>query len=140
MDGVARLIAPDVALIWGGVLGAAVGGLALFAANWSGVRLQLGVALCAIAGAALGFTAVRIWQSPEFASFAAGAGMASDDAQMERVLKTYYPDDYAQVSATEQTLKATGASDVQIKDAVRKIAISLMQRQLPLASTENSLA
>jgi outer membrane lipoprotein SlyB len=140
MAGVADLIAPDLAFIWGGVLGAAVGGFALFAANWSGARLQGGIAACAVAGALLGMTVTRGLQTPAFASFAAGIGIASDDAEMERVLKTYYPDDYAQASATERTLKATGASDVQVKDALRKVAMSLMQRQMPLASTDNALA
>ena len=140
MGGVLDIVAPSVALIWGGVLGAGVGALALFAANWSGARLQVGIAACAIGGALLGRTIILLLQTPAFASFAAGAGLASDDAQMERVLKTYYPDDYAQAVSTEQTLKATGASDLQIKGALRKIAMSLMERQMPLASTENALA
>jgi hypothetical protein len=79
-------------------------------------------------------------QTPAFASFAAGLGMASDDAEMERVLKTYYPDDYAQAKATEETMKATGASDGQTRAALRKIGMSLMLRQMPLASTDNALA
>ena len=140
MTDVVSLIAPNLAIIWGGVIGAGAGALALFSASWSGVRLQAGVAACAIAGATLAYGAAIAWQSPEFKSFAAGAGLASDDAEMERVLKTYYPDDYAEAQATEQTLKATGASELQTKTALRKIAISLMQRQLPLASTENALA
>jgi len=140
MAGVLDFVAPNVALIWGGVLGAGVGAIALLAANWSGARLQGGVAACAVAGALLGRGAVLCLQSPAFASLAAGAGLASDDADMQRVLKTYYPDDYAQAQSAMQTLKATGASDDQMKDAVRRVALPLMQRQMPLASTENALA
>ena len=140
MAGVADLVAPDLALIWGGVLGAAVGGIALFAANWSGARLQGGIAACAVAGALLGFTVTRGLLTPAFASLAAGVGLASDDAEMERVLKTYYPDEYAQAKSTQQTLTATDASDVQVRGALWKIAMSLMQRQMPLGSTENALA
>lgn len=140
MDGVTNLVWANAALVWGGVLGAALGGCALFVAKWSGVRLQGGIAVAAVAGALVARTVTLGLGSPGFASFAAGVGMRSDDAEMEHVLKTYYPDDYAQVAATQQTLNATGASDAQIKGAVRKIAISLMQRQLPLASTENTLA
>jgi hypothetical protein len=140
MTGVLDIVAPNVALIWGGVAGAGVGAIALFAANWSGARLQGGIAACAVAGAVLGRVAVLALQSPAFASLAAGAGMASDEAQMQRVLKTYYPDDYAAAQAEIQTLNATGASDDQMKDAVRRIALPLLQRQMALASTENALA
>jgi hypothetical protein len=140
MTGVLDFVAPNVALIWGGVLGAGAGALALYAANWSGARLQGGIAACAVAGALLGHAAVLCLQSPAFASFAAGAGLASDDAQMERVLKTYYPDDYAAAQSEMQTLKATGASEAQVRDAVRRVALPLLQRQMPLASTENALA
>lgn len=140
MAGVLDIVAPNVALIWGGVAGAGVGAIALFAANWSGARLQVGIAACAVAGAVIGRTAVLCLQSPAFASLAAGAGMASDEAQMERVLKTYYPDDYASAQAEIQAMKATGASDDQMKDAVRRIALPLLQRQMALASTENALA
>jgi hypothetical protein len=140
MSGVVDIVVANAAFIWGGVLGAVAGGLALFAANWSGLRLQGGVAACAAAGALLAHMIVVGLQTPAFASFAAGVGMASDDARMEQVLKTYYPDDYAQVQAEIQTLKATGASDEQIKDAARRIALPLLQRQMPLASTDNALA
>jgi hypothetical protein len=140
MTGVLDFVAPNVALIWGGVAGAGVGAIVLFAVNWSGVRLQGGIAACAVAGALIGRTAVLLLQSPAFASLAAGAGMASDEAQMERVLKTYYPDDYAAAQAEIQAMKATGASDDQMKDGVRRIALPLLQRQMALASTENALA
>lgn len=140
MGGVTDLVWQNAALIWGGLAGMAIGGIALFAAGWSGARLQGGAFACGLVGAVLALTVTRGLQTPAFASFAAGVGMESDDAQMERVLRTYYPDDYAQVSATERTLKATGASDAQIKGELRKIAMSLMARQLPLASTENALA
>jgi hypothetical protein len=140
MDGVLAAMAPGLALIWGGVFGALLGAVALFAMGLSGAPLRSGIAASAVVGALLGQGVTFCLQTPSVASFIAGAGVASADADMERVLKTYYPDDYAQVQAEIQTLKATGASEAQTRDAVRKITAQLMQRQMPLASTENALA
>ena len=140
MDGVLAAMAPGLALIWGGVFGALLGAVVLFAMGLSGATLRSGIVVSAVVGALLGQGVTLCLQSPAVASFISGAGTASADADMERVLKTYYPDDYAQVQAEIQTLKATGASEAQTRDAVRKITAQLMQRQMPLASTENALA
>jgi hypothetical protein len=134
------LFAPVLALIGGGAIGAAIGGAVLAAQDWSGARFRAGLAIAFCLGAGLGYLVVAGPPSLDFAHFLPRLGPPSASEETERVLKTYYPDDYAAAKSTVDTLKATGASDAQTQSALRKVALSLMQRQMPLASTENALA
>lgn len=140
MAGAADYLAPALALFGGGALGAALGGALLFVTDWSGGRLRAAIGACAGLGALVGLIVTYGVPTPSFAFQMPRLLPPSDAEQMEQVLRTYYPDDYAQAQSAMQTLKATGASDDQMKDAVRRVALPLMQRQMPLASTENALA
>lgn len=140
MAGVADLLAPGLALFGGGAVGAALGGVLLFATDWSGARLRAAIAACAGVGAVLGLIVTYGLPAPSFAFKLPRLTPPSDSERMEAVLKTYYPDDFASVQGEMQALKATGASDDQRRDAVREIALPLLKRQMALASTENALA
>jgi hypothetical protein len=140
MAGAADYLAPALALFGGGALGAALGGVLLFGTQWSGARLRGSIGAAAGFGAMLGLVATYGVPTPGLAFHLPRLLPPSDAEEMERVLKTYYPDDYAAAQSTMLTLKATGASDQQVRDAERKIALPLLQRQMPLASTENALA
>ena len=139
MAGAADFLAPALALFGGGALGAALGGVALYATNCSGARLRSAIAACAGFGATLGLIAAYGLPTPSFAFQLPRLTPPSDAEEMERVLKTDYPDDFAAAQAEMRTLKATGASDDQIRDGERRIALPLLQRQMALASTENAL-
>jgi hypothetical protein len=140
MSGVADILVPVLALLGGGAVGAAVGGVALMRSDWSGGRLRGAIASCAVVGAVFGLVATVGLPMPALASLLPKSSSLAMGDDGERVLKTYYPDDYAQVQSTESTLKATGASQAQIAAAVHRQMIALMQRQMPLASNENTLA
>jgi hypothetical protein len=145
MVGAADYLAPALALFGGGALGAALGGVLLFATDWSGARLRAAVGACAGVGAMLGLIATYGLPTPSLAFQMPKFDLPrllprSDAEQTEWVLKTYYPDDYGAAQSAAQTLKATGAPEDQVTDAVRRIALPLLQRQMPLASTENALA
>jgi hypothetical protein len=140
MTGVADIVVPALALLGGGAVGAALGGAALLRSDWNAARMRGVIAGCAIVGAVFGLVATVGVPMPALASLLpkfSSSPMADDT---EHVLKTYYPDDYAQAQSTESTLKATGASQAQIAAALHRQMLSLMQRQMPLASNENTLA
>ena len=140
MTGVADIVVPALALLGGGAVGAALGGAALARTDWNGGRMRGAIAGCALVGAVFGLVATVGVPMPALASLLPKFSTSPMGDDTERVLKTYYPDDYAQAQSTQSTLKATGASQAQITAAVHRQMISLMQRQLPLASDENTLA
>ena len=140
MTGVADIAVPALALLGGGAVGAALGGAALMRSNWDGGRMRGAIASCAVVGAVFGLVATVGVPMPALASLLPKSSSSPMGEDTERVLKTYYPDDYAQAQSTERTLKATGASQAQITAAEHLQMISLMQRQMPLANNENTLA
>src|SRR5580658_11042643 len=137
MAGVADILVPALALLGGGAVGAALG--ALLRAAWNGDRLRGAIATCSIVGAMFGLAATVGVPMPALASLLSRLGSPSQD-DAARVLKAYYPDDYAEALSTESTLKATGASQAQITAALHRQMTTLMQRQTPLANNENTLA
>jgi len=97
----------------------------------------------AILGAGLGYFVIARPANPSLPSLAEmvpGFGEASDAVNMERVLKTYYPDDYAQAMAALDDLKSGRATQDDTERTLRTLAFPLMLRQLPLASTDNTSA
>ena len=143
MAGAADYLAPALALFGGGALGAALSGVLLFVTDWSGAKLRAAAGVCAGVGAGLGLVVTYGLPTPSFAFSAPDLSSLlprSDADETERILKTYYPDDYAAAQAEVRTLRATGASDEQVRDGVRRVALPLLQRQMALASTENALA
>jgi hypothetical protein len=140
MSGVADILVPGLALLGGGALGAALGGVALMRSEWSGGRLRGAIASCALVGAVFGLVATVGLPMPALASLMPKVDASPMGEDTERVLRTYYPDDYAQAQSTESTLKATGASHAQLSAALEHQMKSLLQRQMPLANNENALA
>jgi len=140
MSGAADILVPALALLGGGAVGAALGGAALLRTAWAGDRLRGAIAGCALIGAVFGLVATVGLPMPALASLLPRFGSAPTEDDGERILQTYYPADFAQAQSTQSTLQATGASQAQITAAVHRQMISLMQRQLPLASDENTLA
>jgi hypothetical protein len=140
MSGAADIMVPALALLGGGAVGAALGGVAMLRSEWTGARLRGAIASCALVGAVFGLVATVGIPMPALASLLPKFGSAAAEQDTERVLKAYYPDDYAQVQSTESTLKATGASEAQVSAALHRQMLALMQRQMPLANDENALA
>ena len=95
MSGAADILVPALALLGGGAVGAALGGAALFRTDWTGDRLRGAIAGCALIGSVLGLVASGV-PMPALASLLPRFPSAPTQADGERILKTYYPDDYAQ--------------------------------------------
>jgi hypothetical protein len=126
-----------VSLVGGGALGATLGGgLNVL----TGGRARGAILVWAVLGGAFGVVSTFGLPMGTLASFMAKLAGAPSDEETQNVLKTYYPDDYAQEQATQRTLTATGASQAQISAAVHSQMVGLMQRQIPLANDENALA
>jgi hypothetical protein len=140
MSGAADMLVPALALLGGGAVGAALGGAALLRTAWAGERLRGAIAGCALVGAVFALVATVGVPIPALASLLQRLGSSQTEAEGERILKTYYPDDYAEAQSTESTLKATGASQAQLAAALHRQMNALMQRQMPLANNENALA
>jgi hypothetical protein len=140
MTGVADIAVPALALLGGGAVGAALGGLALWRTDWTGGRLRGAIAACAACGAVFGLVATVGLPMPALASLLPKSGEAADKEALEGLLKTDYPDEYAQALSTRRTLAATGASQAQVDQAIERQMKALMQRQLPLANDANTLA
>jgi hypothetical protein len=125
------------ALVGGGALGAALG----VALNvLTGGRARAAILLFAVLGGAFCAVMTVTLPMPALTSALSSLGGAPTDEETQRVLKAYYPDDYAQTQATQRTLTATGASQAQINAALHHQMLALMQRQMPLASDENARA
>lgn len=143
MNGASDLMVSGLALAGGGALGAVFGvvlGLGLkWTAGWlAAIAVSLGAA-----GAVIGLMFVGDAAMPKLPSLSdllPKFGQAAYAADAERVLKTYYPDDYAAGEQTASAMRASGATNAQIEQAMIGVALPLMQRQLPLASTDNTLA
>jgi hypothetical protein len=125
--------------------GLIAGAVAAALAKAMGADRQIGIlaGAAAIIGAGFGYVAIArpaLPSLPSFGDLAPGFGAAKDEADLERVLKTYYPDDYVQVKTALDALKSGRAAQVDTERALRTIAFPLMLRQLPLASTENTTA
>jgi hypothetical protein len=136
--GAPQTLALALALFGGAAIGAAVGGALFLGRGRAGATAT--VAACAGGGALFGLIATVGLPMPALASLLPRLEQASAGAELERVLKTYYPQAYAEAKSTAGTLKAGGASDQQITDAMRRVALPLLRDQMPLASKENALA
>jgi len=125
------------ALAGGGALGAALG----VALNvLTGGRARAAILLFPVLGGSFCALMTVVLPMPALTAALSSFGGAPSDEETQNVLRTYYPDDYAQEQATQRTLTATGASPAQIKAALHGQMVGLMQRQIPLASDENALA
>jgi hypothetical protein len=131
------VVAALLFLSGGGALGVALGATLNVL---TGGQARGAIPACAALGGALGVVMMLAVPTPELTSFLSRFGGAPTEEETQRVLKDHYPDDYAQVQATERTLTATGASQAQINAALHHQMLTLMQRQMPLASDENALA
>jgi hypothetical protein len=129
-----------LALIGGAAVGGAAGGGLMGALQWSGGRLRAAIGTSAVVGATVGFMVTGGVPMPSLAALLPRLGGPSDAEEIQRVMKTYYPADYQSAVAEQQTLAATGASKDQVVAAMRQIALPLMQRQMPYASTDNAMA
>jgi len=123
------------AAICAAAAGALAGGV-----RWTGARLGMAVAAGALAGAVVGGATFAGPSLPDLQGILPKLVQASDAADMERVLKTYYPDDYAQAQSALSALKSGQATQEQTEDALRAIGYPLMARQISLASTDNTVA
>jgi hypothetical protein len=110
-----------------------------------GAERQIGVMAIvgALVGASVGYLEIARAVQPSLPSFGdlmPGLGEARDEAELERVLKTYYPSDYLQVRNALDDLKSGQTSQADAQRVLRTIGFPLMLRQLPQASTENTVA
>jgi hypothetical protein len=140
MTNAADIVVMALAIAGGGAIGAALGGGLSGALDWTGGRLHAALLTGAALGAGAGLFFAGGAPMPDLAALMPKFGAAADAAETERVLKTYYPSDYAQVKSTMDQMKARNASDAEVESALRAVALPLMKRQVPLASTENALA
>jgi hypothetical protein len=97
MSGATDILVPVLALLGGGAVGAALGGAALFRTAWTGDRLRGAIAGCALTGAVFGLVATVGVPKPALASLLPRFGSTPTEEDGQRVLKAYFPDDYAQV-------------------------------------------
>ena len=140
MTNAADILVIVLAIAGGGAVGAALGGGLSGALGWSGGRLYGALVAGAALGAGGGLCFSGAAPLPDLAALLPKFGAAADAAETERVLKTYYPSDYAQVRSTMDAMKASHASEAQVESALRAVALPLMKRQLPMASTDNAVA
>ncbi len=134
------------------VIGMSMGGPGVIAAaaaaglaKATGADRQIGAmaAVAALLGAGLGYFAIArpaMPSLPSLAELVPGFGEADDAVNMERVLKTYYPDDYVQAKTALDDLKSGRATKDDTERTLRTIAFPLILRQLPQASTDNVAA
>ena len=135
------LLVAILGLLGGAAVGGAVGGGLMGAlAAWTGLRLRIAIGAFALLGASAGSMIAGGIPMPSLSHLFAQVTQQGDEAKLAQVMKTYYPDDYREVETEMTTLHATGASEAQAQAAMRRIALPLIQRQLPLASTDNAMA
>jgi hypothetical protein len=120
-----------------GAIGAALIGALAGALKWTGGQMASAAGAGFVGGAALGLLVMDPAALPSPMDLLPKFGAAADDADMAQVLKTYYPSDWAQVQTILATHSADQASDAETRAALRTVGLPLMERQLPLASTEN---
>src|SRR5271156_2308513 len=124
--GGADVIVAILGLAGGAAVGGALCGASMGALGLTGGPLRTAIACAAVVGAMIGLFAVGGARAPSFSSAFAQMASRSDQAELERVMKTYYPDDYQQMQSTLATLRATGASQQQTQAAMRGIALPLI--------------
>lgn len=139
MGDAARYIVPVMVLLIGGAAGALSGVVLLFVTDWSGDKLRGAFRACAALGALLGL-AVTYGVPTTSLAFQNWLTPPSVQGEMERVLKAHYPDDYAHLETTVREMRASGASDDQMRTTVQQIGAPLVHRQMMLATTDNALA
>jgi hypothetical protein len=120
-----------------GAIGAALFGAMAGALKLGGGQMAGATGIGVVLGAAIGLLVADPSALPSLGDIVPKFGAAADDADMARVLKAYYPNDWAQVQTILAANTAGQAPDAQTEQALRQIGAPLMERQLPLASTEN---
>ena len=85
----ADLFVAVLALVGGGAVGGAAGGGLMGALQWSGGRLRAAIGVSAVVGAAVGFIVAGGVPMPSLAALMPRLGGASDEEEIQRIMKTY---------------------------------------------------
>jgi hypothetical protein len=133
-------LAIALSLVGGAALGAPLGALVASSLRASGGEfkaLVAGIALLGAVGAA--FFAVS-FPLPDLSSLMPKFGAARQEAELQRVLQTYYPQDWRQLAPIVAQEKAGQTDAAKLAALQSEVGVNLIGRQLPLASTDNTIA
>ena len=130
----------------GSAVGAAIGGLSGGLVKWTGGKLHLFVVGCMAAGAGLGFTYGEPLSVPGYVGAAEaravdmGLPSGGSESAVLRVLKAYYPGDYAGAVLALKAGAAGKTTRSETRSAFDGAVAPVLAHELPKASTENTLA
>lgn len=135
------LVVTALTLLGGGAVGAALGGAFGGVVRWGGGRLHVFIIGCMAAGAGLGFTYGGPSSIPGYVDAAEAQAMdlglpfGGSEGGVLRVLRAYYPGDYARAVAA---MKA--AEPDRRRAALNGALAPVIAREIPMADTDNALA
>jgi len=134
------LVIAALGLFGGAALGVAVGGGAASAAKMRGAPVRVAIVLLAVLGGGIGLVVVGGAKPADAVDMVIRASRPSDEARLLAVLKAHYPDDYARAKSTLDGLHAANATPAQIDQALDRLTLPLVTRQMPLADIDTAHA